>query len=171
MDRDIRKAVSPKRVLSASAVASSLLAVQLTLAVCGCAHEPVASTPATAPATLSGDSAHPGQTQGWVDVKLYFGLGLADHPENGVSEAQWRDFLDKEVTPRFPSGLSVVDVYGQWQGKNQTAPERLRSKMLVILYPDTKENRDKIEAIRVAWKQRTGDQSVLRVTEPADVSF
>ena len=125
MDRDIRKAVSPKRVLSASAVASSLLAVQLTLAVCGCAHEPVASTPATAPATLSGDSAHPGQTQGWVDVKLYFGLGLADHPENGVSEAQWRDFLDKEVTPRFPSGLSVVDVYGQWQGKNQTAPERL----------------------------------------------
>ena len=43
--------------------------------------------------------------------------------------------------------------------------------MLVILYPDTQENRDKIEAIRAVWKQRTGDQSVLRVTEPADVSF
>ena len=71
----------------------------------------------------------------------------------------------------LPTGLSVVEVYGQWQGKNQPAPERLRSKMLIIDYPDTQENRDKIEAIRAAWKQQTGDQSVMRVTEPADVSF
>jgi len=143
----------------------------LVAALAGCAHQPIASTPAPVAPTLSGDAAHPGQTRGWVDTKLYFGLGLANAPDKGVSEAQWRDFLDKEVTPRFPSGLSVVDVYGQWQGKNQTTPERLRSKMLVIDYPDIQENRDKIEAIRTAWKQRTGDQSVLRVTEPVDVSF
>jgi hypothetical protein len=43
--------------------------------------------------------------------------------------------------------------------------------MLVIDYPATKENAAKVEAIRAAWKQRTGDQSVLRVTHPADVSF
>jgi Protein of unknown function (DUF3574) len=107
---------------------------------------------------------------------LYFGLGLRDQAEGdqadkGVSEADWRAFLDREVTPRFPSGLSVVDVYGQWQGKNQSRPERLRSKCLVIVYPDTAENRDKVEAIRAAWKQKTGDQSVMRVTEPVDVSF
>lgn len=143
----------------------------LAAGLCGCAHPHSPAPAATAPATLTGDPAHPGQTSGWVDTKLYFGLGLADHPDTGVSEAQWRDFLDKEVSPRFPAGLSVLDVYGQWQGKNQTAPERLRSKMLVIDYPDTQENRDKIEAIRAAWKQRTGDQSVMRVTEPADVSF
>jgi hypothetical protein len=124
-----------------------------------------------APATLAGDPAHPDVTKGWVDTKLYFGLGLADRPEQGVSEADWRSFLDREVTPRFPSGLSVVDVYGQWQGKNQTAPERLRSKMLIIDYQDSDENRAKIEAIRTAWKQKTGDQSVMRVTEAADVSF
>jgi hypothetical protein len=75
------------------------------------------------------------------------------------------------VTPRFPAGLTVVDVYGQWQGKDQPAPERLHSKMLIIDYPDTNENREKIDAIRAAWKQKTGDQSVLRVTEPVDVSF
>lgn len=150
---------------------SSIPAVLLAALLSGCAHSPVASAPVTAPATLNGDPAHPGQTQGWVDTKLYFGLGLADHPDNGVSEAQWRDFLDKEVSSRFPAGLSVVDVYGQWQGKNQTTPERLRSKMLIIDYPDTADNRARIEAIRAAWKQRTGDQSVLRVTEPADVSF
>jgi hypothetical protein len=43
--------------------------------------------------------------------------------------------------------------------------------MLIIYYADTGENREKIEAIRGAWKRKTGDQSVLRVTEPADVSF
>ena len=43
--------------------------------------------------------------------------------------------------------------------------------MLIIDYPDTEENRKKIEAIRTAWKQKTGDQSVMQVTEPAEVSF
>lgn len=106
-----------------------------------------------------------------METKLYFGLGLADHPEQGVSEEHWHEFLDREVSPRFPDGLSVLDVYGQWQGKDQTAPERLRSKCLIIDYPDTQPNRDKIEAIRAAWKKMTGDQSVMRVTQPADVSF
>ena len=146
-----------------------LLNLVVYCALAGCAHPRPASTPATP--TLQGDAAHPAQTSGWVDTKLYFGLGPADHPEQGVSEAQWRDFLDKEVTPRFPDGLSVLDVYGQWQGKNETAPERLRSKLLIIDYPDNPENRAKIDAIRVAWKQRTGDQSILKVTEPAGVSF
>ena len=102
-------------------------------------------------------------------------IGPADTPDRGVSEAAWRDFLDKEVTPRFPSGLSVIDVYGQWQGAQQAAeskpPSRERSKMLVIDYPATTENAAKIEAIRAAWKQRTHAQSVLKVTQPADVSF
>ncbi|ULU27724.1 DUF3574 domain-containing protein [Dyella terrae] len=122
-------------------------------------------------ATLHGDAAHPAQTQGWVETRLYFGLGVVGDDTHGITEQGWRAFLDAEVTPRFPDGLSVVDVYGQWQGKGQATPERLRSKMLVIDYPDIPANRDKVEAIRAAWKQRTGDQSVLRVTQPAEVSF
>lgn len=144
----------------------SVLAVLAAGLFAGC----VASVAPTS-ATLRGDSAHPSQTQGWVDTKLYFGLGVAGDAASGVSEQRWREFLDAEVTPRFPDGLSVVDVYGQWQGKGQGMPERLRSKMLVIDYPDTIENRAKVDAIRAAWKQRTGDQSVLRVTQPAEVSF
>ncbi len=147
-----------------------LFAAVVSLALVGCEHRTARIATPVAP-TLAGDAAHPGKASGWVDTKLYFGLGPADHPEQGVSEAQWRAFLDKEVTPRFPDGLSVVDVYGQWQSAKETAPERLRSKMLIVDYPDTAENRAKVEAIRVAWKQKTGDQSVLRVTEPVDVSF
>ncbi len=148
----------------------SLFTLLIALQVAGCVqhHGPTAS--ATAP-RLAGDTQHPGTTQNWVDTKLYFGLGPADRPEQGISETEWRAFLDREVTPRFPSGLSVLDVYGQWQGKDQKQVERLRSKMLIILYADSAENRAKIDAIRAAWKKKTGDQSVLRVTEPADVSF
>jgi hypothetical protein len=142
--------------------------VMLAVYLAGCATSP---SPPSATATLQGDTAHPGQTQNWVDTRLYFGLGPAEQPQQGVSEAAWRGFLDKEVAPRFPDGLSVIDVYGQWQGKQEAAPERLRSKLLVIDYPDTADNRAKVEAIRAAWKQRTGDQSVLRITQPADVSF
>ncbi len=129
-------------------------------------------------ATLQGDAAHPARAQGWVDTRLYFGLGPIDsgsaqagHSEPRVTEAEWIAFLDKEVTPRFPDGLSVFECYGQWQGKGMSQPERLRSKVLVIDYPDSPANRGKIDAIRVAWKKKTGDQSVLTVTQPAQVSF
>ncbi len=130
-----------------------------------------ASCKAGVSATLQGDKAHPAKTLGWLDTELYFGLGPADDAAKGVSEQEWRAFLDKEVTPRFPSGLSVFEVYGQWQGKQEKAPERIRSKMLTILCPKTAANEAAIEAIRKAWKVKTGDQSVLRVSRVADVSF
>jgi hypothetical protein len=154
-------------------VRPTLLAPLLALGLIACVHRPIQPVDAQASAapTLQGDAAHPGLTRGWVDTRLYFGLGPADHLDKGVSEADWRGFLDHEVTPRFPDGLSVLDVYGQWQGKTEKSPERLRTKMLIIDYPDTPENRAKIDAIRAAWKQKTGDQSVMRVTEPVDVSF
>lgn len=138
----------------------------------GCLHQASAprATAVTAP-TLSSDPEHPARAQGWVETQLYFGLGPADKPDKGVSEAAWREFLDKEVTPRFPDGLSVLDAYGQWQSKGAAAPERLRSKMLVIDYPDNTGNRAKIDAIRTAWKLKTGDESVLMVTMPVEVSF
>jgi hypothetical protein len=149
----------------------SVLAVAAALLLgFGVAHYASFSQSTPSP-TLHGDAAHPAKTQGWINTQLYFGLGPANAPENGISEAAWRDFLDKEVTPRFPSGLSVVDVYGQWQGKKEKTPERIRSKLLIIDYPRTPENTSRIEAIRTAWKLKTGDQSVLKVSEPADVSF
>ena len=73
--------------------------------------------------------------------------------------------------PSKPFCATAISGRSQWQGKNQTAPERLRSEMLVIDYADTSENRGRIEAIRAAWKAKTGDESVMRVTEPVDVSF
>lgn len=145
-----------------------LACAALAVFLCGCAPR---VRPVAAPPTLSGDAAHPARAQGWIEAKLYFGLGPADHPEKGIGEARWRLFLDREVTPRFPSGLTVLDAYGQWQATQQPAPERLHSKLLVIYMPDSEENRAKLDALRSAWKKLTGDQSVLLATQPADVSF
>jgi hypothetical protein len=157
----------PNKFVGAAAI-SLLFLVPLCPLLC-------AQTAATEASASKSDTDHPVKTRGWVDTRLYFGLGPADAPEKGVSEAAWRAFLDTEVTPRFPAGLSVVDVYGQWQSKMdrepKRSPERIRSKMLVIDYPATAENLARIEAIRSAWKRRTGDQSVLKVTQPVDVSF
>ncbi|HEY1848319.1 MAG TPA: DUF3574 domain-containing protein, partial [Opitutaceae bacterium] len=80
-------------------------------------------------------------------------------------------FLDREVTPRFPDGLTVLDAYGQWQSKGARQPERLRTKVLIILCEDTPANRAAISAIRSAYKKATHDQSVLLDSGPVDVSF
>ena len=138
------------------------------LIVAGCATTPAPPHPSP---TLAGDPAHPAAAVGWVRTELYFGIGGADDAASGMSEADWRAFLDREVTPRFPDGLSVYDIYGQWRSKGKLKPERQRSKVIMLLYQDTPEHRDDIDAIRAAWKHVTGDQSVLRVTQPADVSF
>jgi hypothetical protein len=121
-------------------------------------------------ATLHGDAAHPA-AQRWLRTELYFGVGPVDDADGAANEKRWREFLDREVTPRFPDGLSVFDVYGQWRSQGHSDIERLHSKELLILHADTPQHGADIEAIRAAWKRETGDQSVLRVTQPAEVSF
>ena len=121
-------------------------------------------------AALKGDPARPEATH-WLRSELYFAIGQVDDPEQTVSEMKWQEFLDREVTPRFPDGLTVFDAYGQWRSHESKVPNRLRSKVLVILYEDTEANRAAIDAIRVAFKSESHAQSVLLVTEHVDVSF
>jgi hypothetical protein len=143
----------------------------------GCATQsPGHSTASPVSATLQGDAARPASAQGWARSELYFGVGeesgLADRPQaENISETQWRAFLDKEVTPRFPDGLTVFDAYGQWLFRGARQPNRLGTKVLVILHEDTPQRTADIEAIRLAWKQATGHQSVLWSKQAAKVSF
>jgi hypothetical protein len=152
-----------------------LIAVVLGLSACATSSRS-ATTPAAATAALHGDIARPADAAGWVRSELYFGVGEesgpADRPQTEkISEAQWRAFLDKEVTPRFPDGLTVFDAYGQWLFRGSNEPNRLATKVLVILHEDSPQRRADIEAIRLAWKQVTGHQSVLWSRQPVEVSF
>lgn len=144
-----------------------LLAAMMAAAV----HLRAADAPERATVSLQGEAARPAAAQ-WMRSELYFGLGLDGASTGaGVTEAQWREFLDREVTPRFPDGLTVFDAYGQWLGRNAGRPSRLRTKVLVILHEDSAERRAAIDAIRLAWKSATHDRSVLLVSQRADVSF
>ena len=148
----------------------SCLALLLALVLPGCAGTPAAG------ARLRGDALHPAQASGWVRSELYFGVGREDAPSDrpqadAIDEARWRRFLDEEVTPRFPDGLTVLDGYGQWLFRGEAGPHRLRSKVLVILHEDTPGRRTDIDAIRLAWKQSTGHESVLWSLQPAEVYF
>jgi hypothetical protein len=152
------------------------LVLAASLALAGCASVGVADAPPSATSALQGDAARPAQAGGWVRSELYFGVGEetgpADRPQaEPISEATWRAFLDKEVTARFPDGLTVFDAYGQWLFRGAKEPNRLKTKVLVVLHEDTPQRRADIEAIRLAWKQATGHQSVLWSRHAVDVSF
>jgi len=128
----------------------------------------------TTTSSLHGDAARPSGVSGWVRSELYFGIGKESNQTDDqpvLGEAQWRTFVDSEVTPRFPDGLTVFDAYGQWLFRGNEEPNRLPSKVLVILHENTAQRRNDIEAIRLAWKQLTGHQSVLWASSPVEVSF
>lgn len=147
------------------------------IAVSACTTVPSHGTgAASTSAQLRGDASRPAQAANWVRSELYFGVGeesgVADRPQDApIDEARWRAFLDREVTPRFPDGLTVFDAYGQWLFRGSPQPNRLKTKVLVILHEDTPQRRADIDAIRLAWKRDTGHQSVLWARQPVEVSF
>ena len=61
--------------------------------------------------------------------------------------------------------------YGQWRFQDGGRLVRQRCKVLVVLHEDSVARRDDIEAIRRAWKQGTGHESVLWAKQAVDVSF
>ena len=103
-----------------------------------------------------------------LKTELYFGLLLADGGE--ISDSQWQDFLAGTVTPRFKKGFSVMDVRGQWMMDNGEIIKE-PSKLLVILHKADARIHQSIEDIRSIYKKRFNQESVLRITTEAAVSY
>lgn len=101
-------------------------------------------------------------------MQLFFGRATGWTGE--VSEADWRSFLDAEVSPRFPDGLSVSEVYGQWKSP---AGDFVRedSKALFIVLAGRPDEQQRLDLIRDAYKRRFHQQSVLVVEQKACVAF
>jgi len=55
--------------------------------------------------------------------------------------------------------------------REHAEPVRLDSRVIVILHPNTPEAEAKIEGIRTDFTERFGQESALRATMPATVSF
>lgn len=105
----------------------------------------------------------------WARTELYFGT---NKPDNGqVTDAEFADFVDREVTPRFPDGLTLLTGYGQFRNEAGTLV-RERSHVLILLYPpQTLEANKRIQDIRDRYKQAFYQESVLRVDSFSLVSF
>ena len=125
--------------------------------------------PAMAGCTLSAPEVG---AEPWLRSELFFGTAKPDG--DAVSEAEWRAFLDAEVTPRFPDGLTVLSGAGQWQEDDGDIVQE-RSKIVVLLYPReaAAESDAEIEAIRTAYESAFQQESVLRADDdrPVCTSF
>jgi len=98
-----------------------------------------------------------------LDIELMLGRGKAN-------DFRWAQFLAREVTPRFPDGLTVYETTGQWRDPATKVIARERSRVLRIIVPaDTAP--DKIAAVAEAYKKQFRQKSVGFVTRLVCASF
>lgn len=99
--------------------------------------------------------------------RIYFGFNT---PDGQVSDEQWRLFLEKEVTPRFPAGLTVVEARGQWRN-NAHAVEREQSRIVEILHENNAEAGARIDKLVSEYKSRFQQEAVLVIQDQVRACF
>jgi len=102
-------------------------------------------------------------------VELMFGRNIGGRL--GVGASAWSRFLARELTPRFPDGLSVIDAAGRWRDPEHSRVVREPSKLVMIVTADDAASRDKIAAIVAAYKRQFHQQSVGVITRPVCAAF
>lgn len=103
-----------------------------------------------------------------VIAELMFGRNIGE--VLGVSDEAWSRFIDEEVTPRFPDGLTVLDAYGQWRDTASGRIVREPGKLLRIILTDGAAE-PKLQEITEAYKRRFQQQSVILTLSRACVAF
>lgn len=99
---------------------------------------------------------------------LYFGLSRPAGKD--ITPAEWQQFVDRDVTPRFRDGLTVFDARGQWLG-NDGNVAREQSKALMLIHGKDAKSEEGIEALRTIYKSRFAQESVMRVDRQVCVHF
>ena len=95
-----------------------------------------------------------------VRFELYFGLEHSDG--RSVSPVEWDEFLADTVTPRFPLGLSTLDVKGQWQRPDGVI-ERENTKLVVLVHPPPVAHGLKlVDEISAEYQRRFSQDPVFR---------
>jgi hypothetical protein len=99
-----------------------------------------------------------------IDIEFLLGQGNA-------SDARWKEFLARDVTPHFPDGLTVYETSGQWRDPATKVITREKSRVLRIIVPADALPRGKIEAVAQAYKEQFAQKSVGIVIRLACASF
>ncbi|WP_319142931.1 DUF3574 domain-containing protein, partial [Streptomyces caniscabiei] len=130
----------------------------------------------TAYATLAEDAPAgsviaPARGTPYLETRLLFGT---ERPDGGpaVTDEQFMTFVDREVTPGFPDGLTVQEGRGQWRDAGGTI-EKERSYELILLYPPASaaESDRRIEEIRGDYREEFAQEAVARVDDRKRVDF
>ena len=101
-------------------------------------------------------------------TELFFGLSKPTHPY--VNDHQFKDFVDTEVTPRFPDGLTLLTSIGQYQDESGNIVQE-KSRVLILLYPPSDRSSSAVDQIRTAYVNRFNQMGVLRVDGQSCVTF
>lgn len=127
-----------------------------------------ALAPTLAPTTIAPTSAPPIGDR-FARTELFFGT---EKPGPDVSDAQFRAFVNRVVTPRFPDGLTQYDALGQFRDSSGRIVKE-RSKVVILLYPVAAAGPSsvEIEEIRDIYEKAFDQESVLRADSEDLVSF
>src|ERR1022692_1517518 len=128
----------------------------------------VAALAWTGSAAAQSAECHAGQKPQEV-AELLFGRKIGDRL--GVSEAQWGRFVDREISPRFPDGLTVLDARGEWRDTARNTIVHEPSKVVEIVLPGKPDDVEQLNRIAQAYNTRFRQQSVGIVIRGACVSF
>lgn len=85
-----------------------------------------------------------------VWYRMHFGMGLGT---NAITPELFTQFIDKQVTPRFPEGLTVTVARGQWNSP-QVGVIREKTAIVDIQGDGSEECKEKIKAIAEAYTKR-----------------
>lgn len=132
---------------------------------------PVGTT-TTETADACPDDLYGPDSEPWVRGELYFGTTKDDG--TAYSPEEFDAFLDTEITPRFPDGLTLLTGLGQWKGEGDNEVLQERSQLLIVLYPleSARESSAKLEEIRDLYEAQFNQFSVLRADiAPVCTSF
>lgn len=106
--------------------------------------------------------------EGWQRCELFFGQSI---PGGGVvGRAEWQAFVDREVTPRFPQGLTVLQAEGQWRNA-QGGIDREASRVLLLLLPPEAARGPQMDELRSRYRQQFQQEAVAQACAAADVRF
>jgi len=108
----------------------------------------------------------PGERSAQI-AKLFFGRNIGPAP--GVSEADWNAFVEREIVPRFPEGLSVIDTAGVWRGADGATVHEL-GKAVVLVLSGRPDEAQRLGAVTAAYKTRFSQESVLTAKTRACVA-
>lgn len=99
-----------------------------------------------------------------MSVDLYFG-------RDGVSQADWREYLERSIVARFPDGMTVFDAAGSWRDPKTGRTQDEASNVVRLILPGARTPDGALRDAIDDYKRRFAQTSVLRVEQPVCHAF